>query len=61
MHALVQEAVLNDADVLEAVNVDHFPDGQPVALAAIFGSSVTYDESSGAVSGARAMVQVGPN
>ena len=53
--------MLNDADVLEAVNVDHFPDGQPVALAAIFGSSITYDESSGAVSGARAMVQVGPN
>lgn len=53
----MQATVSNDADVLEAVNVAQFPDGQPVGLAAIFGNSVTYNES-GAVSGARAMVQV---
>lgn len=53
-----QAAVSSDEDILAAINVDNFPDGQQVNLEAIFGNSLTYD-ADGAVSGARAMMQVG--
>lgn len=46
-----------DADVLAAVNVENFPDGEAVILEAMFGNSATYN-SSGAVTGATAMLQV---
>lgn len=46
-----------DADVLAAINVDTYPDGQAVNLEAIFGNSGTYD-SSGALISARVMLQV---
>lgn len=53
-----QASVSNDADVLAAINADRYPDGQEVTLEAMFGNSLTFDES-GKVSGARAMMQVG--
>ena len=51
------QETLTDADVLAAVNVETFPDGQAVALEAIFGNSATFD-AGGAVSGAEAFMQV---
>ena len=53
-----QASVFNDADVLAAINADRYPDGHEVVLEAMFGNSITFDES-GNVSGARAMMQVG--
>ena len=53
--------MFDDADVLEAVNVEHFPDGEEVAPFAIFGNSVTYGDEeggSGMIVAARAMQQV---
>lgn len=47
----------SDADVLEAINVDTFPDGATVSLEAVFGNTVVYD-SAGDVTSARAMTQV---
>ena len=47
----------SDADVLEAINVDTFPDGATVSLEAVFGNTVEYD-SAGDVTSARAMTQV---
>lgn len=55
-----QASVTTDADVLSAINVEVYPDGQEVSLEAVFGNSITYD-ASGAVSGARAMTQVRSN
>ena len=52
-----QSSVSSDADVIAAVNVESFPDGQAVILEAIFGSSLTYDDY-GNLSGAAALVQV---
>lgn len=52
-----QASVTTDADVLTAVNIQYFRDGQAVSLDAMFGNSATYD-SSGALTGARAMLQV---
>lgn len=49
--------MLSDTDVLAAVNAERFPDGQLVTLEAIFGNSITFDES-GKIAGARAMMQV---
>ena len=43
--------------MIAAVNVESFPDGQAVILEAIFGNSLTYDDS-GDVSGAKAFIQV---
>lgn len=53
----VQDSVTSDADILSAVNVQSYPDGQAVNLAAVFGNSMTFD-ASGDVAGARAVVQV---
>lgn len=55
---LHQSSVSSDADVLAAVNVERYPDGQAVVLKAVFGNSLTYDDS-GDVSGATALTQVG--
>ncbi|CAN0269125.1 unnamed protein product, partial [Ascophyllum nodosum] len=49
--------VTSDADVLEAINVDTFPDGATVSLEAVFGNTVEYD-SAGDVTSARAMTQI---
>lgn len=54
---LAQATVLDDSDVLEAVNVDNFPGGGGVAPAAIFGNSIVYD-GDGEITAARAMMQV---
>lgn len=54
---LRQSSVSSDADVLAAVNVDRYPDGSAVVLKAVFGNSLTYDDS-GDVSGATALTQV---
>ena len=43
--------------MIAAVNVESFPDGQAVILKAIFGNSLTYDDS-GDISGATALIQV---
>lgn len=53
----MQATVTNDADVLEAVNADNFPDGGGVAPAAIFGNSIVYDND-GKITAARVMMQV---
>ena len=44
--------------MLAAVNVASYPDGQEVNLEAVFGNSITFDDS-GDVSAARATTQVG--
>lgn len=54
-----QAAVTNDADLLEAINVDVFPDGQKVSYEPVFGNSATFDDS-GAIVSAVAMSQVNP-
>ena len=46
-----------DADVLAAIDVNVFPDGQAVAREAIFGNSASFDDN-GALSGAEAFMQV---
>lgn len=51
-----ESSVSSDADVLAAVNVDRYPDGSAVVLKAVFGNSLTYDDS-GDVSGATALTQ----
>ncbi|CAN0030848.1 unnamed protein product, partial [Sphacelaria rigidula] len=51
-----EASVTNDADLLEAVNMEFYPDGQQVAPASLFGNSVVYD-SEGAVVSAVAMAQ----
>ncbi len=45
-----------DADVLAAVNVAAFPDGQAVNQQAVFGNSIEFDDG-GSIVGARAMFQ----
>lgn len=47
----------SDADVLEAINVDTYPDGTSVSLKAVFGNTLKYD-SEGNVISASAMAQV---
>lgn len=54
---MMQATVASDADVLEAINVDRFPDGGGVAHRAIFGNSIVYD-GDGNITGARVMMQV---
>ena len=49
--------VETDADILAAIDVKVFPDGQAVSLEAIFGNSASFDED-GALSGAEAFMQV---
>ena len=53
-----QAEVSTDADVLAAVNVASYPDGQAVNLEAVFGTSITFDDA-GDVTAARATTQVG--
>lgn len=48
---------MSDIDVLEAINVEAYPDGEIVNLEAIFGNTLEYD-SIGNVTSARAMTQV---
>lgn len=50
----------NDADVLDAINVSKYPDGQEVSLEAVFGNSMTFDGFR-VVSSAKAFMQVGRN
>lgn len=47
----------DDSDLLAALNVDEFPDGQEVNLDSFFGSSITYNED-GDIVEAAAMTQV---
>ena len=47
----------SDADVLEAINVEAYPDGEIVNIEAIVGNTLEYD-SMGNVTSARAMTQV---
>lgn len=49
----------SDADVLEAINVDTYPDGTSVSLEAVFGNTLEYNSSTGDVTSAEAMMQVG--
>lgn len=51
-------SVSTDADVLSAVDVTHYPDGQAVSLEAIFGNSLKYDEATGRVVSASIFMQV---
>ena len=53
-----QASVVNDADVLEAINVETFPDGQAVNQQALFGNTIDFDHS-GNIIAATAMFQVG--
>lgn len=46
-----------DANVLEAINVETFPDGQTVNPQGIFGNTIEYD-GSGSIVSARALFQV---
>eukprot|EP00752_Nemacystus_decipiens_P008590 g7670.t1 len=48
--------VATDADILEAINVEAFPDGVPVNQQAIFGNTIEYDDS-GSIVFARALFQ----
>lgn len=50
-------SVTSDADVLTAVNVEVFPDGEDVNHLALFGNSLVYDDA-GIISGAGALIQV---
>ena len=50
-------SVTDDADVLAAVNVAAFPDGQAVNQQALFGNTIEYDDD-GNIAAARAMFQV---
>jgi len=43
-------SVTNDADVLAAVDVSHYPDGQAVSLESVFGNSLNYDDAGRVVS-----------
>ena len=52
-----QATVTTDADVLEAVNVEAFPDGRAVNQQAVFGNTIEYD-ASGNIVFARALFQV---
>ncbi|CAM9459401.1 unnamed protein product [Scytosiphon promiscuus] len=54
--ATYEASVTSDADVVAAVNVESFPDGQTVNHLALFGTSIVYDDD-GTISGARAMIQ----
>lgn len=54
--APAQASVSSDADILAAVNVDTYPDGEGVTLEAIFGNSITYSDD-GEVVAAAAMTQ----
>eukprot|EP00752_Nemacystus_decipiens_P004731 g4312.t1 len=53
---IYEASVTNDADVLTAVNVEVFPDGEDVNHQALFGNSLVYDDA-GLISGAGAMIQ----
>lgn len=46
-----------DADVLEAINVETFPDGLAVNQQSVFGNTIEYD-ASGSIVFARSLFQV---
>lgn len=48
----------SDADVLEVINMDTYPDGTSVILDAVFGSMPEYNSTTRGVTSARAMMQV---
>lgn len=49
----------NDADVIEAINMETYPDGTSVSLEAVFGNTLEYNSTTGDVTSAGAMMQVG--
>lgn len=51
-------SVTSDADVLAAISVSNFLDGQAVLLQAVFGNSLTYDDATGGAVSARICMQV---
>lgn len=53
-----QASVTSDADVLEAINVDTYPDGTTVSLEAVFGNTLEFNSTTGDVTSAGAMMQV---
>ena len=53
-----KNSVTTDADVLAAVDVQVYPDGQAVLLESVFGNSLTYDSSTGRVISAQVFMQV---
>ncbi|CAM9869255.1 unnamed protein product, partial [Ectocarpus sp. 12 AP-2014] len=54
--AAYEASVTSDADVLEAVNVEAFPDGFPANQQALFGNGIVHDDY-GNISGAKAIIQ----
>ncbi|CBN79517.1 conserved unknown protein [Ectocarpus siliculosus] len=54
--AAYEASVTSDADVLEAVNVEAFPDGFPVNQQTLFGNGIVYDDD-GNISGVKAIIQ----
>lgn len=54
----IKASVTSDADVLAAVNVPNYPDGQTVLLQAIFGNSLVHDYTTGGVVSANIFMQV---
>ncbi|CAM9765761.1 unnamed protein product, partial [Scytosiphon promiscuus] len=55
--ATYQDSVTGDADVLAAINVDDYPDGQAVSLEAVFGNSVVYNDAASSVISAKVFMQ----
>ncbi|CAN0119730.1 unnamed protein product, partial [Pylaiella littoralis] len=55
--ATYEASVTSDADVLAAISVSNFPDGQAVLLQAVFGNSLTYDDATGGAVSARICMQ----
>lgn len=51
-------SVTSDADVLAAINVESYPDGQAVSHEAVFGNSLTYDATGTSVVSASVFMQV---
>ncbi|CAN0213748.1 unnamed protein product, partial [Ectocarpus sp. 6 AP-2014] len=52
-----EASVTSDADVLAAINVETYPDGQAVSLGAVFGNSWTYDATGSSVVSAGVFMQ----
>lgn len=56
----LKNSAMTDADVVAAVDVSQYPDGQPVLLESVFGNSLTYDDTTGSVVSANVFMQVWP-
>ncbi|CBN79522.1 similar to Patched domain-containing protein 3 [Ectocarpus siliculosus] len=54
---IYEAAATSDADVLAAINMDTYPDGQAVSLEAVFGNSLTYDATGSSVVSAGVFMQ----